>query len=485
MAIVDSITCTIDATGISAPAYQDVLDTLTSRVEGAYGSDIYIDPDSQDGQMVAIFAQAIHDCNQQAIAVYNSQAPSYAQGAGLSARVKINGLKRQVPTNSTVNVTIVGQAGTVINNGVVKDEAGNLWNLPATVTIPFGGTIVATATAQVTGNIAADIGTVDIIYTPTLGWQTVDNDVSAAAPGAPVETDAALRNRQFESVANPGQAIIDSISAAIGNVPVVERFLVYENATGSTDSNGIPAHSISAVVEGGDVSLIADAIASRKPPGIQTYGTTSETVFDERGLSSTINFFVLAEVQMFAMILAKALPNYLSTTGTLAVSAIAISLGELDIGQDSEWSELFPPAKLKGDAALEASAAANAPMVGFTQQQLDALAKTFNVTAIYQSRGDMLVTAGPYAAGVQVVSMSQVAQLNSAGGQMIAIPLDNGALFIASSGGTSGGSVVFTPPIPAGRQILSGAQVYVNGDLTLAFNEAAICSPSNITLTVT
>ncbi|HCT4450227.1 TPA: hypothetical protein OTY07_005315, partial [Klebsiella michiganensis] len=50
------LSATVTAEGISAPEYQTVLDTITGYFQQIYGSDSYIDPDSKDGQMVALVA---------------------------------------------------------------------------------------------------------------------------------------------------------------------------------------------------------------------------------------------------------------------------------------------------------------------------------------------------------------------------------------------------------------------------------------------
>lgn len=64
------LSATVTAEGISAPDYQTILDTLTSYFQQIYGSDAYLEPDSKDGQMVALVALAIHDANNTAISVY-------------------------------------------------------------------------------------------------------------------------------------------------------------------------------------------------------------------------------------------------------------------------------------------------------------------------------------------------------------------------------------------------------------------------------
>ena len=110
MAILQTLSAVVSSTGITAPALNDILDTLISNFQSIYGVDVYLGPDTQDGQWLGILAQAIYDSNQTAVAVYNQFSPQYAIGAGLSSVVKINGLLREVSTNSTAVVLIVGQA---------------------------------------------------------------------------------------------------------------------------------------------------------------------------------------------------------------------------------------------------------------------------------------------------------------------------------------------------------------------------------------
>ena len=202
---------TITAAGISIPSYADIYASLQASSQGIYGSDEYISPDSQDGQMLAVFAKAYNDQNNAIVATYQSFSPSYAQGAMLSSLVRINGLTRDVATNSSVVVTVTGTVGTVINAGVVKDTQNNLWNLPATVTIPLAGSIQVTATAQQVGAINIPINTANIIFTPQLGWTAVNNPSNASVPGAPVETDFALRIRQQQFVQLPASSPLGAI----------------------------------------------------------------------------------------------------------------------------------------------------------------------------------------------------------------------------------------------------------------------------------
>lgn len=338
---------TITPTGITIPTYADVYASLQASFQSIYGADAYISPDSQDGQLLAVFAMGISDSNNAAVAIYNAFQPSFAQGANLSTLVRINGISRLVATNSTVTVTVVGTVGASIVNGVAEDTNGNLWNLPASVTIPGAGSIAVTATAQQQGAISAATNSVNSIYTPQLGWTSVNNPTYTAVTGAPVETDASLRVRQAQSVALPAVSPLASIAGQVAAVPGVIRSFIYENQSAVTDGNGVPSHSIDAIVEGGDLTAIAQAIQLSKSPGTGTYGGTSETVVDAlSGIPITINFDVLTLTPIYVSVTVKALPGYVATTTTAIQNAVAAFLNSLPIGGEVYYSQLYSPAQL-------------------------------------------------------------------------------------------------------------------------------------------
>lgn len=342
---------TIDATGIHAPTYADVLDYLKAQYRSIYGADVYLEADSMDGQFLAVFASAINDANSAAIAIYNSFSPASAQGSALSSNVKINGIARAVASFSTADLVIVGQAGTTITNGIAKDANNNQWALPASVLIPPSGTITVTATCRTMGAVAAGIGTVNQIATPTLGWQTVNNP-SIAAVGAPVESDAALRQRQTTSTAIPSLTVLDGIVGAVANVAGVTRYVPYENDTAATDANGLPPHSISLVVVGGDAAAIAQAIVAKKTPGSPTYGTTTEVVINKYGIPQAINFFRPTDAPITVAVTIKALAGYTSVTGDALKQAISDYVNSVPIGGGPskcvEWGDALTAANTVG-----------------------------------------------------------------------------------------------------------------------------------------
>ena len=337
----------ITPTGVTAPAFADILASLQAIYQGIFGADAYLEPDSQDGQLLSIFATAINDCNNAVIAVYNSFSPATAVGTGLSSNVKLNGLQRQSASNSSVDVTIVGQAGTEIINGLVEDINGNQWALPPSVIIPGEGTVIATATAVDEGAIIAGPGTVTKIVNPTRGWQSVTN-VLAATVGAAVETDAALRQRQTISTSLPAQTPLESIVAAVRNLPGVQAVQPYENDTGATNGIGIPGHTIALVVVGGDDLAIATAIADGKL-GTGTFGDTTVIVVDANGVPDVIHFQRPIQERLIAAVTVTPLVGYVSTTGDAILAAMSAWVADsVPIGGSVNLNDLVAAAKLPG-----------------------------------------------------------------------------------------------------------------------------------------
>ncbi|HBX4823439.1 TPA: hypothetical protein MIR58_26230 [Klebsiella pneumoniae] len=339
------LSATVTAEGISAPDYQTVLDTITGYFQQIYGSDAYLEPDSKDGQMVALVALAIHDANNTAISVYRSFSPATALGDALTSNVKINGITRRAATNSTVDLLLTGTVGTAITNGSVRDTNSVVWNLPATVVIGSDGTVVATATCANSGAVAAVAGSVNGINTPTRGWASVTNPL-AATVGVAAETDAELRVRQSQSVALASLTPFDAVDGAIANVEGVTRHKLFENDQGVTDSNGLPPHSISAIVEGGDATEIANTIRSVKGQGVSTYGTTSVIVTDKYGNPYTIRFSRPIDVPVYVSITLKALTGYSSEVGDEIKAAVASYINSLAIGDSVLLSRVYSPANL-------------------------------------------------------------------------------------------------------------------------------------------
>ena len=341
---------TITSAGIQAVAYNDILQSLIVSAQSIFGSDVYLGNDSQDGQLLAIVAQAIFDTGQDLVTVFNSFSPQYAQGNQLSALVQINGLTRNAATYSQATGTVVGTVGSKITNGVVSDVNGNLWNLPTTITIPSSGSISVVVQAQQIGNIIAPIGSINGIVNPQFGWQSFTS-TAAATPGVAIESDAALSTRQSISTTIASQTLTQSILAALINLTGVTQVGGYDNDSGATDSNGVPTGALACVVGGGVSQSIVNLIATMKPPGCSTYGNASGIYIDSYGVPHTIKYSTLSEVNIYFSFSVKILSGWLPSTLTLIETSLVNFINGLSIGEKVYATQALGAASLNGNPA--------------------------------------------------------------------------------------------------------------------------------------
>lgn len=348
------LSATVTAQGITAPDYLTILKMLTGYFQQIYGADAYLEPDSKDGQMLAITALAVHDANNTAIACYSSFSPSTAQGDALTRNVKINGIARKVASNSTVDLTLMGTPGTVIGNGSVRDSNNVIWNLPDSVSIDTSGSVTVTANCASAGPVAAVAGSVTEINTPTRGWISVSN-LTAAATGSAAETDAELRLRQAQSVALTSLTTLDALDGAISNIKGVTGHKLYQNDTNEVDDNGLPAHSISAIVVGGDAATIAEVIRGKKSLGVATFGNTSIALQDSYGTPQTVRFSRPVAVPVYLEIEFRALLGYTNSVAEEVKNSIAHYINDLGIGNNVLLSRIYSPANLTSGTDSENS----------------------------------------------------------------------------------------------------------------------------------
>ena len=321
----------IDTAGIHVPTYEDIRDDLIASMKQIFGQDIYLDDDSQDYQQISIFAKKIFDTNSLAVLVYNNRTANTAIGTGLDNLCALVGIKRKPATYSTCQLTINGEPGTVINDGQASDGT-NLWDLPKIVTIPDNGIITVEATSHEKGYIAALPNTIDIVATPVYGWLGVTNTYQAN-PGNDAETDASLRARYAISIQAPADSIFESLLASLKQVAGVTKVRGYENDTGVADSNGLPAHSVTFVVEGGDNTDIATEIYYKKTPGCYTNGTTAVNLTSPTGNITVIRFYRPTYKTVYVKVFVKKLTGYNDNYATDIKNAIVDYINGLDIAE--------------------------------------------------------------------------------------------------------------------------------------------------------
>ncbi|NHL37752.1 hypothetical protein FDE95_14310 [Clostridium botulinum] len=346
----------IDRTGLHMPTYIDVRDRLIEDARLIFGQDTYLGEDSQDYQWIATVSEKIYDAFQISQSVYNNRAPNTAIGTGLDSIVKINGIKRKKKDYSKCPVIISGIKNTTIKNGIVTDKGNIKWNLPYTVTIPESGQIEVMAVCQIPGPIVANPGDITEIYNPTFGWNGVYNEVNAEL-GVYVEEDPKLRKRQSQSTAQASSSLLEGTRGAVAQVNKVKRSRVYENDTNQIDELGLPAHSITAVVEGGKDEEIAEAIRIHKGIGCYTNGDVSIKIKGIEG--PPIRFFRPTYTDIEVTINIKPLSGYTTDTTESIKKNLQTYLNSMEIGANLSLSSLW-------GAALQAMPNLMDPMFSIT-----------------------------------------------------------------------------------------------------------------------
>jgi uncharacterized phage protein gp47/JayE len=345
----------VDATGLHVPTYQDIYSYILTQYCGIYGVTLSQNLSTSDIQDITNRALMINDCMNMLQLVWNGMSPVTAIGVQEDMLYKLNGIARNAATYSTVSLSITGTPLATLSNLVAADQSGNLWNLPTSFVLDGSGNATVIGTAQNIGAIVAAASSVTIMQTPTANWNSVTN-AAAAIPGAPIETDSEFRARQAISVALPSQSLVVGTLGAIGAIDGVTRYSVgiatpggpgtsIENPTGSTDSWGNPAHSITMVVEGATDLEVATAIYTNKTPGAYTNGSTMVPVTDSTTLVvEDIRFYRPTYTPIYVSLTIEPLPGYTSATTAAINAALVTYLNDLQIGENVTISALYAAA---------------------------------------------------------------------------------------------------------------------------------------------
>lgn len=144
-----------------------------------------------------------------------------------------------------------------------------------------------TATAE--GVVTALAGTVNLVATPGAGITGVTTTADAEG-GRDIETAAEFRARHLATLNAGGNASVEAIRAHLLAVEDVEQVTILNNRGDVTDANGLPPHSVEAIVLGGDDADIAAELFASVSAGDQTYGDTTVNVTDSEGGTEPISF---------------------------------------------------------------------------------------------------------------------------------------------------------------------------------------------------
>ena len=266
--------------GLQIETYQEIYDRKVEGYKSIYGNDIDLEPNTPDGQRIAIESKNLLDLQTQFQSLYSSLDPDFAMGAFLDVILKLNGTYRNPATRSQAQITLDSNSTRTLPSGfVVKDSLDQKWETVNDYNLVVGSNTVSVF-AQQWGSIAAAPNTITEAVTVLIGISNITNPL-AATVGEDEETDTAVRIKRNRSLGNPAYSVIGSLIAKISLINGVTDCTAYENKTNFTDARGIPPHSTWLIVKGGDNAEIAKTYVFQKTAGCNTFGATSTTYTEE------------------------------------------------------------------------------------------------------------------------------------------------------------------------------------------------------------
>lgn len=352
-------------TGLTTATQAELVAQYTAALQAIFGADINLGPSTPDGQLVMLFIQSVLDLQDLLIQIYNTFDPDNAIGVVLDQRVAINGIQRQAGTFTITPVTLTisqsvnlfGLDQSVQPVYTVADNAGNQWQLQSTVTGLGTGSQVLTFQSATPGAITTVPNTITVPVTIILGVDAINNPTAYTTLGVNEESDAALKVRRQISVSLPSQGYLAGLIAALENISGVTYAFVEENNTGSTNADGVPAHSIWVIVSGsGAAADIANAIYTKRNAGCGMYasgfsGAQSYTITQVDGSPFTVYWDDVITVPLFVKFTATSLnkttpPNIAAIRAGLVNSFLAGPGAQVNINDLATQVQAIDPNSL-------------------------------------------------------------------------------------------------------------------------------------------
>lgn len=475
----------LTSAGLQIEVTPDIRAWLDGQIRGQFGASLPLGDNTLLGFMNGLLAVELGSLWQRLQQVYANFDPNQATGPSLDQLSLLTGTLRAAATFTFVTVYLCGNAGTVINAGslVATASTGAVFAISPAVTLPAltawtalttfavgqlvtnagfcyvctagglsassggpasstpntpitDGTVtwqyvgtgtaaaIATATALIAGPTTAVAGDLSVIQTQVNGWTTVLN-TATAAEGSNADTDQGLRIRRAAELAGSGATTKDALRAQLLKISGISACTVFVNRTSTTNAQGLPPSSFSALVTGvnsQNTQSVVDTIANNMPLGIASYGSSSGVHTDSQGTQETIFYQVPTPVTVYMYVI-------------VAYNAITYAQGGV------------------GDAAVKTAIATFGASLP-ASQSVDPTAMAAQAFAVPGVNGcQALVYSDAIAAPVQWVS--NTAYVATPGSRSVVV--NNGQYFICVQGGTSASGGTATGPLGTGTAITDGS----------------------------
>lgn len=290
--------------GFRAKRLTDIQSELEEAILNTIDPRLNLQADSAIGQLVGIIAAQLAELWAAQEAGYAVLDPLTATGRALDFLLALTGLTRNSATYTTVNLQVTLNAGVLLPalSRARNSVSGEVFETQVSISnaAPSTAVLDVQATAINEGAVLANAGDIDIIDVPVAGWTAVYNPLDGVL-GSLDETDESARIRRVQNLSGAGSSTVEAIKATLAGVLDVTAVLVIENESDITDAQGLPPHSVEAIVVGGADQDIADALWYRggKAGGIQTHGGVTVVTTDSMGLNHSMLFSRPANLLMY------------------------------------------------------------------------------------------------------------------------------------------------------------------------------------------
>lgn len=286
--------------GVIVPDTSTVLGDVQNEFKAVFGNDLDVSPETVQGRIIEMISRSRLFTIQACAAVSNMLNLNTANGFVLDDLGSLFLLSRQPATYTTTSVVLSGVSGTVVPEGTrLKSTGGQIFVNTADYVI--GSPLNAVFRAEKKGVIPCPANTLTIILDAVNGLETANNPANPVL-GRELESDAEFRSRIKGSLNINSMAVISAIKANLEQISGVVGTYLYDNYSTSSvvvDEITVPAHSILAIVDGGDSAEIAKVLYDKKTIGTGYLASTTdpdiqivtETVLDPiYGTSYTVKF---------------------------------------------------------------------------------------------------------------------------------------------------------------------------------------------------
>jgi len=374
--------------GFKRPLYAEILAEQVNRAKALFGEDIETSETSVLGKFIRIQAYDLSKAYEELEACYYARFPNTAVGASLDRLCVFAGLSRHAPTQAVHTIKITGTANAVIPSGfTVGTTDGITFITTVNTTIGSSGTVDCYVYCTELGTVGnVEVGSITEIINPNADVSGISH-TAIYEVAVDEETDVSLRERFSQAIRGTGAGTLSSIKAALLAVENVKDCVIIENDTDVT-VDGRPPHSFECIVSVPQSQSveIAQTILNKKPVGILTTGSVTETVQDDDGNSYDIKFSFVQNVNVYVEMALDVDSNFSTGSINTIKTAIAEKINSARMGKEivlaSLYSIAFAEVGVKDVTSLKLSTDGTtykAENISITSSQT-AIAQTITVT---------------------------------------------------------------------------------------------------------